>query len=598
MLPVGPTEERARVLNRKRDSEGNSIGVAHCIPVLDTRVYEVLFPDGRTEEVAANVIAQALYSQCDPDGNEFILLDLIVDWRKDESAVKLKDQARIVNGKKIMKRSTKGWELCCVWRDGSTSWQSLRDLKESHPLQVAEFAYMAGIAGEPAFNWWVGWVVKKQDRIISLVKRPSARYLKRNHNFGIELPKTVEEALEIDRRTNTTFWSDAIKQEMKNVHIALDILEDGLLPPDDYKFVCCHMVFDVKMEDFCRKARLVAGGHMTKAPATLTYASAMSCETVRLALTVTALNDIDVWAADVLNAYITAPCREKIWTTLGPEFESDKGKKALVVRALYGLKSSGAAFRAHLQSFMKEMGFRACKADPDLWLKEQMDKEGLRYYAYILCYIDDLLEIHYNPKKVLDRINEYLPLKEDSVGPPEFYLGAKLKKKEFADKTTAWGLSPAKYVQAAVKNCEAYLKDKLNGNYSLPKKAENQFPYDYSPDEDVSPLLNVRTATYYMQLIGILQWMCELGRFDICCETSMLSSYSAMPREGHFKAVLHVMSYLKAHSNSRLRSLMSKTVASGSTPAWTGVLSTMEPRSLFLLMPQRLWGNQYYYECS
>jgi hypothetical protein len=48
-----------------------------------------------------------------------------------------------------------------------------------------------------------------------------------------------------------------------------------------------------------------------------------------------------------------------IWTTLGPEFESDKGKKALDVRALYGHKSSGAAFRAHLQSFMKEMGFRA-----------------------------------------------------------------------------------------------------------------------------------------------------------------------------------------------------------------------------------------------
>jgi hypothetical protein len=172
-----------------------------------------------------------------------------------------------------------------------------------------------------------------------------------------------------------------------------------------------------------------------------------------------------------------------------------------------------------------------------------------------LCYVDDLLVIHHHPKKVLDRINEYLPLKADSVGPPEFYLGAKLKKKEFYDKTTAWGLSPAKYVQAAVKNCEAYLKDKLNGNYSLPKKAENPFPYEYNPDEDVSPLLDVPTAMYYMQLIGILRWMCELGRLDICCETSMLSSYSAMPREGHFKAMMHVIGYLKAHSNSPLISL-------------------------------------------
>ena len=121
---------------------------------------------------------------------------------------------------------------------------------------------------------------------------------------------------------------------MQNVRIAFDILEDGSLPPQDYQFVRCHMVFDVKMEDFCWKARLVAGGHMTKAPATLTYASVMSRETVRLALTVAALNDIDVWAADVLNTYITAPCREKIWTTLGPEFESDRGaeKHLLYVR--------------------------------------------------------------------------------------------------------------------------------------------------------------------------------------------------------------------------------------------------------------------------
>ena len=55
-----------------------------------------------------------------------------------------------------------------------------------------------------------------------------------------------------------------------------------------------------------------------------------------------------------------------------------------------------------------------------------------------------------------------------------------------------------------------------------------------------------------MQLIGILRWMCELGRIDICTEVSMLSSYSAMPCEGHLKPALHVFSYLKSKSNSRL----------------------------------------------
>jgi hypothetical protein len=98
------------------------------------------------------------------------------------------------------------------------------------------------------------------------------------------------------------------------------------------------MIFDVKMEDFHRKARLIAGGHATMAPANLTYASIMSQETIPITLLMAALNDIDIWAADV----ITAPCREKIWTTLGKEFRDDCGRKAIVVCVLYGLKSSGA----------------------------------------------------------------------------------------------------------------------------------------------------------------------------------------------------------------------------------------------------------------
>ena len=87
----------------------------------------------------------------------------------------------------------------------------MRDLKESHPLQVAEFAFAANIADEPAFNWWVGWVLKKRDSIISLVKRRrTARYLQRDYKFGVEIPKSVTAALALDKKNGNTFWSDAI----------------------------------------------------------------------------------------------------------------------------------------------------------------------------------------------------------------------------------------------------------------------------------------------------------------------------------------------------------------------------------------------------
>jgi hypothetical protein len=89
------------------------------------------------------------------------------------------------------------------------------------------------------------------------------------------------------------------------------------------------------MEDFRQKARLVAGGHWTKAPATITYASVVSRGTIHLALTIASLNDLKVKVGDVLNAYITAPVKEKVWTVLGHEFEHEAGNSANIVRALY-----------------------------------------------------------------------------------------------------------------------------------------------------------------------------------------------------------------------------------------------------------------------
>jgi hypothetical protein len=88
----------------------------------------------------------------------------------------------------------------------------------------------------------------------------------------------------------------------------------------------------------------VAGGHLTQAPATITYASVVSRETVHLALTFASLNDLEVKVGNVLNACITTPVKEKVWAILGPEFGLDSGKNAIIVRALYRLKSAGAAF--------------------------------------------------------------------------------------------------------------------------------------------------------------------------------------------------------------------------------------------------------------
>jgi hypothetical protein len=88
---------------------------------------------------------------------------------------------------------------------------------------------------------------------------------------------------------------------------------------------------------------------------------------VHIALLMAAFNDLDVKVGNVHNTYITAPVTEKVWTVLGPKFGSNAGKCAVIVHALYGLKSVGAAFRVHLlASFMRQMGYTSCKADPKL----------------------------------------------------------------------------------------------------------------------------------------------------------------------------------------------------------------------------------------
>jgi hypothetical protein len=276
---------------------------------------------------------------------------------------------------------------------------------------MAEYANTQGIDYEPVFNWWIPQVLRLRKCIISIVKKQKMSYLKKNLKFGIEVPTLVDHALKIDKQNGNTLWADAIGKEMKDVRIAFKCLNPGERAPLDYKWIKCHMIFDIKIEDFRRKARMVAGRHMTGAPTIMTYASVVSRETVRIALTIAALNDLEVKAADILNAYISAPIKEKVWCALGPEFGPDAGKSANIVRTLYGLKSAGAAFHAHLADCMQHLGYTSCPADPDLWYKEvKQPVTGVLYYYYILIYVDDILCIHHEAMPVLDKLDKYFTI--------------------------------------------------------------------------------------------------------------------------------------------------------------------------------------------
>ena len=100
---------------------------------------------------------------------------------------------------------------------------------------------------------------------------------------------------------------------MKNVSPAFEFLDSGAPAPLFHKYISLHMIFNVKM-DFTRKCRLVVGGHMTNPPTSMTYSSVVSRDSVRIAFSIAALNDLDILAADVSNAYIQATTKEKVYT--------------------------------------------------------------------------------------------------------------------------------------------------------------------------------------------------------------------------------------------------------------------------------------------
>ena len=189
-------------------------------------------------------------------------------------------------------------------------------MKEVYPVLVAEYATTQEIIEEPAFAWWCPYVLRKRDRIVASVK---ARVPKKRFKYGIEVPETFARSIELDETNGNTLWQDGIENKMTAVRIALKTLNKGDQPPPGYQYTQCHMIFEINLDGFRRKARLAGAGCMVKyTPAVITYASVVFHETVRISLTVAAPNDLGVKASDVMNAFLTASCSEKIWNTLGP----------------------------------------------------------------------------------------------------------------------------------------------------------------------------------------------------------------------------------------------------------------------------------------
>ena len=143
--------------------------------------------------------------QVDSEGHYYQVLNELTDNKIYDSDITNVDGfIKYSNWNLHQRMTTLGWKLLVKWKDDSVDWVPLNDLKQYNPVELAEYGVVNEISDEPALIWWVKETLRLQDRIIYKVKY---KYFFTSHKFGIQVPETVKEAYEIDRKLGTSFWT-------------------------------------------------------------------------------------------------------------------------------------------------------------------------------------------------------------------------------------------------------------------------------------------------------------------------------------------------------------------------------------------------------
>jgi Reverse transcriptase (RNA-dependent DNA polymerase) len=200
----------------------------------------------------------------------------------------------------------------------------------------------------------------------------------------------------------------------------------------------------------------VANRNETEVPPTMTYSSVVSRDSVCIAFLIAALNDLKLLSCNIQNAYLTADCCKRIYCTAGPEFGSDTGLIMIVKKALYGLMTSGAVFRAHLAETLYELTYMPMKADLDVWIRPGIKPDRFEYYEMVLVCVDDVLSIFYDLEATMKGIQGTFKLKDDKIEKLTMYLGAQ-KSQKVNNGIECWAMSSEKYIKAVIANVEAKL---------------------------------------------------------------------------------------------------------------------------------------------
>ena len=370
-------------------------------------------------------------------------------------------------------------------------------------------------------------------KIRRLSKNSRDGKIKDKEKFGIKIPNNIKEALLLDRQNNNNLWAEAIAKEMDALNGAkcFKYYPSHHRFASSYQYAPLRMIFDVKKEDFRRKARLVAGGHVVNSSMYESYSSVVQSKSLRLLQTIALNEELNIMTADVGNAFIQAFTNEKIYSRCGKEFGDKEGCVVEIKKALYGLSTSARQWSLELGDKLRSLGFNPSRADPDLWIRLADDNT---HYEYIATHVDDLIIAAKNPGVYINKLRENYPLRHVEEN-PDFYLGNNVSKRN--DGTIK--ISLEKYIKEVVRRFE-------NKHGTLRKENVPSSPGDH-PENDDSALLDEEGITDFQSVVGVCQWISIAARMDITLAVSSISRFASKPREGHMRRALKIIGYLKKY---------------------------------------------------
>ena len=430
------------------------------------------------------------------------------------------------------------YNVMVEWESGEVTYEPLTLISKDDPITCAVYAKKHDLLDTTGWKHLKRYA-KTSKRLIRAVKQSRIRQVRASvrYQHGFQVPKDCNDAMRLDKENGNTHWQDAMDLELTQIHEYKVFKDTGkakfhngkVVTPDGFQKIRVHFVYAVK-HDGRFKARLVADGHLTKEPVESIYSGVVSLRSLRMVVFLSQLNKLEIWGADVGNAYLEAYTDEKLCIMAGPEFKELQGHLLIMVKALYGTRSGGARWHDRLFDILQEMKFKPSKADPDVWMRPE---PGGTCYEYIAVYVDDLAIAAKDSQAFCNELKKKYNLKLKGVGPLEYHLGCTYKK----DPDGTLAADPRRYVNKILESFERMFKEK-------PRKSRPPLEGGDHPELDTSELCDEHQTKQFQTLIGQLQWLISLGRFDIAVHVMSLSRFRAQPRKGHLDRAKRIVGYL------------------------------------------------------